>query len=232
MLADQPFEGRDPRFVLLKEVGRGSVLVEGARLVSFDPDTDQIAREIVALLQTVERFASQKLLRDLTLKFDAVRAIPDHELSSFESPACRSNVKSAHVRPQGPTPVLQGRKHWAILCLLVSISDRSQGRRRGARGFVRFQSAGLAWTASAEGERPRSANRFSKAVRPSDYEATLRATIERVVISRTTIEIEFAEGVTSDDQNCILIVPWTPPSPIGAARSSKAKATNPPPRAR
>jgi hypothetical protein len=49
LLADQPFEGRDPRFVLLKEVGRGSVLVEGARLVSFDPDTDQIAREIVAL---------------------------------------------------------------------------------------------------------------------------------------------------------------------------------------
>jgi len=58
----------------------------------------------VALLQTVERFASQKLLRDLTLKFDAVRAIPDHELSSLESPAYRSNVKSAHVRPKGPTP--------------------------------------------------------------------------------------------------------------------------------
>src|ERR1700722_12365925 len=78
----------------------------GARLVTFNPDTDQIAREIVALLQTVERLASQKLLRDLTLKFDAVRAIPDHELSSFESPACRSNVKSAHVPPQGPTPCL------------------------------------------------------------------------------------------------------------------------------
>jgi hypothetical protein len=107
LLADQPFEGSDPRFVLLKKVGRGSVLIEGAGLVSFDPDTDQIAREIVALLQTVERFASQKLLRDLALKFDAVRAIPDHELSSFESPACRSNVKSAHVRPQGPTPCLR-----------------------------------------------------------------------------------------------------------------------------
>ena len=50
-------------------------------------------------------------------------------------------------------------------------------------------------------------------MRPSDYEATLRAAIERVVMSRTTIEIELAEGVTSDDQNRILIVPWTPPSP-------------------
>jgi site-specific DNA recombinase len=50
-------------------------------------------------------------------------------------------------------------------------------------------------------------------VRPSDDEATLRAAIERVVMSRTTIEIELAEGMTSDDQNRILIIPWTPPSP-------------------
>ena len=39
--------------------------------------------------------------------------------------------------------------------------DRSQGRRGGARGRVRFQSAGLACTASAEGERPRRIDRFS-----------------------------------------------------------------------
>jgi site-specific DNA recombinase len=52
----------------------------------------------------------------------------------------------------------------------------------------------------------------SPAVRPSDYDATLPA-IERVVMSRTTIEIELAEGMTSDDQNRILIIPWTPPSP-------------------
>jgi site-specific DNA recombinase len=32
-------------------------------------------------------------------------------------------------------------------------------------------------------------------------------------MSRTTIEIELAEGMTSDDQNRILIIPWTPPSP-------------------
>jgi hypothetical protein len=38
------------------------------------------------------------------------------------------------------------------------------------------------------------------------------AAIERVVMSRTTIEIELAEGMTSDDQNRILIIPWTPPS--------------------
>jgi site-specific DNA recombinase len=53
----------------------------------------------------------------------------------------------------------------------------------------------------------------SPAVRPSDDDATLRAAIERVVLSRTTVEIELAEGMTSDDQNRILIIPWTPPSP-------------------
>jgi site-specific DNA recombinase len=53
----------------------------------------------------------------------------------------------------------------------------------------------------------------SPVVRPSDDEATLRAAIERVVLSRTTIEIELAAGIAGDDQNRILIIPWTPPSP-------------------
>ena len=33
------------------------------------------------------------------------------------------------------------------------------------------------------------------------------------MISRTTIEIELAEGTAGDNQNRILIIPWTPPSP-------------------
>jgi DNA invertase Pin-like site-specific DNA recombinase len=40
-----------------------------------------------------------------------------------------------------------------------------------------------------------------------------RAAVERVVISRTTIRIELAEEIAGDDQNRILIIPWTPPSP-------------------
>ena len=47
---------------------------------------------------------------------------------------------------------------------------------------------------------------------PTDYAVTLRAAIERVVLSRTTIEIELAEEMVSDDQNRILIIPWAPPS--------------------
>jgi hypothetical protein len=49
--------------------------------------------------------------------------------------------------------------------------------------------------------------------RAADDVANLHAAVERVVISQTTIEIELAEGM-ADDQNRILIIPWTPPSPF------------------
>ena len=46
-----------------------------------------------------------------------------------------------------------------------------------------------------------------------DLDANLGAAVERVVVSRTTIEIELAESAAGDDHNRILIIPWTPPSP-------------------
>jgi DNA invertase Pin-like site-specific DNA recombinase len=54
---------------------------------------------------------------------------------------------------------------------------------------------------------------LSSARQPAIDPADLRAAIERVIISRTTIEIELAEGKVGVDQNRILIIPWTPPSP-------------------
>lgn len=42
LLADKPLEGCDPRFVFLDQVGGSSIVVEGAFLVSADPDTDQV----------------------------------------------------------------------------------------------------------------------------------------------------------------------------------------------
>jgi len=57
------------------------------------------------------------------------------------------------------------------------------------------------------------------AVRPSDDDATLRAAIERVVISRTDrSRSSLPRGMASDDQNRILIIPWTPPSLPSAPR--------------
>jgi hypothetical protein len=52
----------------------------------------------------VQRLAGQKLLCDLALDYDAMGSVLGHGLSSFESPACRSIVKSVSVRPEGPTP--------------------------------------------------------------------------------------------------------------------------------
>jgi hypothetical protein len=42
--------------------------------------------------------------------------------------------------------------------------------------------------------------------------ANARAAVKRVVISQTAIEIELVEKV-ADDQNRILVIPWTLPSP-------------------
>ena len=47
----------------------------------------------------------------------------------------------------------------------------------------------------------------------TELAANLRATVERVMITRTTIEIELGDGIAGDDQDRILIVPWTPQSP-------------------
>ena len=109
--------------------------------------------------------------------------------------------------------ILQGRKHEAgsvarapALEIEARVAEAARAaspasHRQGWHGLHQPKASG------------RGASTVSPAVGPSDYDATLRAAIERVVMSRTTIEIELAEGMTSDDQNRILIIPWTPPSP-------------------
>jgi site-specific DNA recombinase len=108
--------------------------------------------------------------------------------------------------------VLQDRKHEAGSVARVpalEIEARVAEAARGASSASDRQGRHELHQPKASGY---SASTDSPAVSPSDCEATLRAAIERVVMSRTTIEIELAEGMTSDDQNRILIIPWTPPS--------------------
>jgi hypothetical protein len=109
--------------------------------------------------------------------------------------------------------VLQGRKHEAGSVARVpaleiearvaeaALAASSASDRQGRRELHEPKASG------------RGASTDSQAVRPSGHDGILRAAIERVVMSRTTIEIELAEGMASDDQNRILIIPWTPPSP-------------------
>jgi hypothetical protein len=47
----------------------------------------------------------------------------------------------------------------------------------------------------------------------ADNFANLRISVERVVISQTTIEIELAQEIMAEGQNRIVIIPWTRPSP-------------------
>jgi site-specific DNA recombinase len=109
--------------------------------------------------------------------------------------------------------ILQGRKHEAGSFARVPALEIE----RQVAEAVRAASPASNRQGRQELHQPKASGRGAStdfpAVRPSDDDATLRAAIERVVMSRTTIEIELAEGVASDDQNRILIIPWTPPSP-------------------
>jgi len=122
--------------------------------------------------------------------------------------------------------VLQGRKHEAGS---VARAPALEIERQVAEAVRAASSASNRqnWHALHQLKASRRGASTDSPVRPGDNDATLRAAIERVVLSRTTIEIELAEGMTSDDQNRILIIPWTPPSPPRAARSSKARANDP-----
>jgi hypothetical protein len=83
----------------------GRIPVEDASLVSLDPQADQIARDVVALRQPMERLARETLLSHPALELDAVRTMPGHGLPSFESPAWSSNLRLRPVRPEGSTPL-------------------------------------------------------------------------------------------------------------------------------
>jgi site-specific DNA recombinase len=109
--------------------------------------------------------------------------------------------------------VLQGRKHEAgsvARAPALEIEARVAEAARAASPASNRRGRLELHQPKASG---RGASTDSPAAPPSDDDATLRAAIERVVMSRTTIEIELAEGMASDDQNRILIIPWTPPSP-------------------
>jgi hypothetical protein len=94
--------------------------------------------------------------------------------------------------------VLQGRKHEAGSVARVSALEIEARVTEAARAATSASNRQV-WhglhrpKASGHG-----ASTDSPAVHPSDHDATLRAAIERVLVSRTMIEIELAEGMSSD----------------------------------
>jgi hypothetical protein len=135
---------------------------------------------------------------------------------------------------------LQGCKREAASVARVPALEIERRVAEALRGAL-SASIGQPWSASPTGQRKTSSNAPADlaAMRRSavDNAADLRAAVERVVLSQTKIEIELAESAAGDDQNRILIIPWTPPSPyrrreiihgegdcLSATRPMKAKA--------
>jgi hypothetical protein len=111
--------------------------------------------------------------------------------------------------------ILQGRKYEAGSVARVSALEIERGVTEAVRAALSVSDAQRS-TGSLTGQRKRSCMPADlAAMRRGAFRdaANLRAAVERVVISQTTIEIELAESAAGHDQNRILIIPWTPPSP-------------------
>ena len=118
--------------------------------------------------------------------------------------------------------VLQGRKHDAGSVARVpaaEIEDKVADAVRAVmldpdcpqgRSNARSQGSLLNLTGATRGSF--TARTISSADTP-DRDESLCTAIERVTISRTTIEIRLTEAVSGEHEDRTLIIPWTPPSP-------------------
>ena len=101
------------------------------------------------------------------------------------------------------------------------LGDRTTGCRRGARRRALGSSGAFDRKAEHSASLQTSRRRCSRyrhrrrrerlVVLPFDVDP--RAAVGRVTIRRTTLEIQFAEGMTGDAPDRVLVIPWTPPSP-------------------
>jgi len=173
-----------------------------------DPIVDQATWDRVQLLlaEHAQRRADNCLNSDALL---AGKLFDDRGNRMSPSHAAKDRQRWRYYVSQA---VLQGRKHEAGSVARVpalEIERRVAEAVRAASSASKVQGWQELHQPKASGH---SASTNSPAMRPSDHDATLRAAIERVVMCRTTIEIGLTE-MASDDQNRILIIPWTPPSP-------------------
>ena len=113
--------------------------------------------------------------------------------------------------------ILQGRKHEAGSVVRVPAIEIT---RRVAEAVGGTLSASDGQHSSGSHSAQRGATGFgaptnlpNTRLRAIDLHDDLRGAVERVVVSRTTIEIELAERGVGEDQDRVLIIPSTPPTP-------------------
>jgi site-specific DNA recombinase len=187
----------------------------------------------------------QVLLQEQTQRTRGARLHSDAVLAGklFDDRGNRMSPSHAARKGRGwryyvSQAILQGRKHEAGSVARVpslEIERRvAEAVREALSAFDGQRSGG-----SRTGPKTTSAPANPAAVSWSgvDNFVNLRAAVERVVISQTTIEIELTETVGGDHENRILTIPWTLPSPyrrreiilgesdqFSAARPMRAKA--------
>src|SRR6266496_3805783 len=81
------------------------VAVEAAGLVLGDPDLNQITADAVALGEGVGRVSAQKLLDDLALELDRMRAVLSHGLSPRKPGSVSRFSGPPPVHSEGCTPI-------------------------------------------------------------------------------------------------------------------------------
>ena len=75
------------------------IVVEGPRFVLLDPDTDQLAGNVMALREPMKRLTPEVLLDDLPLELEAVGSVLSRHRLFSKSPT--PGVKQSHSA--GPT---------------------------------------------------------------------------------------------------------------------------------
>src|SRR3984885_3249017 len=103
--ADHAFECRELCFVLLKKIGRAGILIKGPSLKLLDPDSDQVARDVVAFGETVECLARNEVQGDLSFELDAMDAGLGHGFHPLKARQRRSIPNLQGVHRHGPIPI-------------------------------------------------------------------------------------------------------------------------------
>jgi hypothetical protein len=105
LTADHALQRDDLGFLFLDQIGGTGIVIEGAGLVSLNPDANELARDVMSLGESMQRLPGNELLGNLALELDAVGTVLGHGLHPSKARSTLLNYRSSLVRPQGRTPI-------------------------------------------------------------------------------------------------------------------------------
>src|SRR6478752_6211296 len=93
---------------LATKIGRAGILIKGPSLKLLDPDSDQVARDVVAFGETVECLARNEVQGDLSFELDAMDAVLGHGFHPLKVRQRRSIPNLQTVHRHGRIPQVLG----------------------------------------------------------------------------------------------------------------------------